>query len=89
VKKTGKRTSQTSFGRNEGNKKDTKGIFIHETHNLLLGDGDLGRNEFVAAGGIRFRQLEPKGGSATPRLDSHAFEQRGFDAICMGYNKLH
>lgn len=81
-------TRKTSFERNEGSKKDEKGTFNYETLNLLLRDGDMGRLEFVVAGGICFRQLEPNGGSATPRPNSHPFEQRWLDALCMGYNRF-
>ena len=88
LKKTGSATRKISDLRNEGSKKDEKGTFNHETLNLLLGNGDMGRLEFVVAGGIRFRQLEPNGGSATSRPNSHPFEQRWLDALCMGYNRF-
>ena len=76
LKKTGSPTRKISDLRNEGSKKDEKGTFNHETLTLLFGDGDMGRLEFVVAGGIHLGQLEPNGGSATHRPNSHPFEQR-------------
>ena len=88
LKKTGSATRKISDLRNEGSKKDEKGTFNHETLYLLFGDGDVGRLKFVAVGGIRFRQVEPNGGSATSWPNTHPFEQRWLDALCMGYNRF-